>query len=136
MLVVILNNIMTRRSWIAVGLAFSLTETSCFGFQVMQPACFFSKRSALNMAADLPEMQDIPSMEPFAHDTPKVTTTEIQDGVNITTVVSDDDLLPLAPPLTFDKFITMQVLCQYCVVVFMFTQSRSSNCLHVACLLV
>jgi hypothetical protein len=33
----------------------------------------------------------------------------VSDSINITEFVNPDELLPLAPPLSFEKYITMQV---------------------------
>jgi len=50
-------------------------------------------------------MEELPSMEPFSHDleTLEVNDVKIRDDINITSSI------PLAPPLTFNKFLTMQV---------------------------
>lgn len=56
-------------------------------------------------AADLPEMEELPSMEPFRHDIDPPQVVEVRDDINVTI----GDALPLAPPLTFNKFLTMQV---------------------------
>jgi hypothetical protein len=55
-------------------------------------------------------MNGLPSMETFNHDLntpPQVDENMIRDDINISSTVDND--LPLAPPLTFNKFLTMQV---------------------------
>ena len=50
-------------------------------------------------------MDELPSMDPFSHDldTPQLAEAEIRDDINISSSI------PLAPPVTFNKFLTMQV---------------------------
>jgi hypothetical protein len=50
-------------------------------------------------------MEELPSMEPFRHDIDPPQVVEVRNDINVTI----GDALPLAPPLTFNKFLTMQV---------------------------
>lgn len=85
---------------------------SCHSFQLLLQMPPTVQRGAphLQAAADLPEMEDLPSMEPFAHDIDPPQLVKVHDDINITI----DDALPLAPPLTFNKFLTMQVRSTFC----------------------
>jgi hypothetical protein len=68
------------------------------------------QQSVSTTTEELPEMNGLPSMETFNHDLntpPQVDQNKIRDDINISSTV--DNNLPLAPHVTFNKFLTMQV---------------------------
>eukprot|EP00544_Gedaniella_sp_CCMP2646_P012633 CAMPEP_0202485734 /NCGR_PEP_ID=MMETSP1361-20130828/4498_1 /ASSEMBLY_ACC=CAM_ASM_000849 /TAXON_ID=210615 /ORGANISM="Staurosira complex sp., Strain CCMP2646" /LENGTH=226 /DNA_ID=CAMNT_0049114705 /DNA_START=90 /DNA_END=770 /DNA_ORIENTATION=- len=89
-----------------VFLIFLLAAASdlCRCFQPQLPPAVRRDSSPHLQAADLPEMEELPSMDSFRHDIDPPQVVEVRDDINVTI----DDALPLAPPLTFNKFLTMQ----------------------------
>lgn len=120
-----------KRQWLLVV---CLART-CLGFQppVVPPLAVRARSHTFlrdtTTTSELPEMEELPSMEPFTHvesPAPAENETMILDDININATIDSD--LKMAPPLTFNKFLTMQV-CHYIA----FTAIMMYSCVHLLC---